>query len=99
MCSCHSIYLNSSKDGVASVTHGDAFVAQAARKGLRDVSTKQLNSEELTALRGAKQIAVQNWVRNGRGIDAGGSTHQKSHADASGVDEQIGRALQSAPCR
>ena len=34
-------------------------VAQAAQKGRTEVSTKQLNSEELTALREAKQTEVQ----------------------------------------
>ena len=39
-------------------------MAQAATNVRMEVITKQLNSEELTALREAKQTDVQNWVRN-----------------------------------
>ena len=45
---------NSRKDALAFATRGEAFVAQAARKGRTEVSTKQLDSKELTALRETK---------------------------------------------
>ena len=39
-------------------------MAQAAREGRTEVMTKHLNSEELSAIRQAKQTQVQSWVRN-----------------------------------
>ena len=43
-----SFDLNSRKDALASAMHGESYVAQAARKERTEVSTKQMNSEELT---------------------------------------------------
>ena len=42
-----SFDLNSKKDAPAFAMHSESFVAQAARKGRMEVSTKHLNSEEL----------------------------------------------------
>ena len=54
-----SFDLMSRKDALAFAAHGEAFVAQATRKGRTEISSKQLNSKEWTAIREA-----QNWVRN-----------------------------------
>ena len=80
--------LNSRSDALAFATH-EASVAQAVRKGRTEVSTDRLNSEGLTG-------------KTNRSADVGAwrcrRTHQKSHADALGDDEEIGRALPSVPC-
>ena len=56
--------MDSRKDALASAASGEALDAQAARCGRTEISTKQLDSKELLALRDAEQAEVQNWVRN-----------------------------------
>ena len=62
-----SFYLIAKTDALAFAMQGESFVAQAPRKGCTE--TKHLSSEELTAIRQAKQTEVQNWVRNS-GVEA-----------------------------
>ena len=50
-----SVDLNFGKDAPAFATHGEAHAAQASRKGCTEVSTKQLNSEGMSASREENQ--------------------------------------------
>ena len=97
-----SFDLNSGKrrTGICAM-HGGSHVAEAARKGRTEVSTKHLNSEELTTSRQAKQTRVQKLGarRRRRGRMKERDAHQNSNANALGIDEEVVRALQSAYCR
>ena len=59
-----SFDLNSRKDALVLAMHGESCVSQAARKERTEISTKHLNSEDLTTTRQAKQTGVHNWVRS-----------------------------------
>ena len=79
------------EDALTFARHGEFFVAQAARKGRTEVSTKHLNSAELTAIRQAKQLRRRGGIEETE-------FHQKFDANALGIDEEIGRTLKRADC-